>query len=491
MGKVIVFNRSRPPKPNTPELEVDAPKVRALKRLAETLEKTRLAPSDRAQAATNWHAILKDLKHRHGLTKENVYEVLRGPDSTDSAQKKSLNYEISPTLTDAARTGRIKKLTQRGDKWLKLVERAADLVGMGRHDLLPELLKGTSIAPPTATPDVDTPDPIASLLQLANAACAKIAREVDLKRYFADWNQGWVQHCFKDGRFLPEPVDEADLNDWVAPISRHDNELFEELSDRPFINGLPLPYVAFGRHRRFSFQARLVPDSESGLDNIAGRMVEVSYMREFGLAIGVNAYDGAIAPALEVRHFPVLKDAKTQERIPFWPVAGFPDASGFFELYHEHKDWADDDDPEVFVANLRGELELAGQKLWAWLGLQMTAEDVERDEVAFIRHDGHYPEQKRELEIHYSLLTPQTVKAMLNVGCIATRELGDRRTLTESSGAGLRIFEAMLLEGTTDGSLYDLLLKDAIRKVEDFRQAYDRVLRCVQEDHRKAMSEFN
>lgn len=506
MGKVILFNQSRPPKPNTPELVVDAPKVRALKRLAETLEKTRLTPSDRARVATNWHAVLKALKHSHGLTKEKVYEVLQSPDSTDSAQKKSWNYEIPPTLTDAARTERIRKLTQRGDKWLKLAERAASLVGMGRHDLLPELLRGTSIAPPTTTSNLEAPDPIASLLQLANAACAKIANRVHLKRYFADWKQDWVRYRPKDGAFLPEPLDGLDESE-VAWMGRQACELSEEWSDREFLNGIPLPYVAFARCARFSFRARLVADSESHLDNVDGRIVEVSYMREFGLAIAVNAYDGTISPALEVRHFPVLRDTETREHIPFWPMYGFPDAPGFFKSYHQHKDWADDDDPEVFIYNLRGELELAGQKLWAWLAPQMTAEDVERHEEAFTRSDHHYPEQKPELEIHYSLLTPQTVKTILNVGCEATRKLtvkmilnvsgeatrspGDQRTLTESSGEGLSILEAMLLEGTADGSLFDLLLKDARRKVEGFRQAYDRVLRGVQEDHRNALLEFS
>ncbi len=490
MGKVILFNQSRPTKPNTPERVVDAPKVRALKRLAETLEKTRLTPSDRARVAKNWHAVLKALKHSHGLTKEKVYEVLRRPDSTDSAQKKSWNYEIPPTLTDAARTERIKKLIQRGDKWLKLAERAADQVGMARHDLLPELLKGTSIAPPTATSNLETPDPIMSLLQLANSACAKIASQVDLKGYFADCNRNWVQYRPRDGAFLPEPLDESD-KDEVAWMGHQACELSEKLSDREFLYGIPLPYVAFARRPRFSFRARLVADSESEDDNVDGRIVEVSYMREFGLAIAVNAYDGTIAPALEVRHFPVLRDAETREHIPFSPVFSFPDAPGFFESYHQHKDWRDDDDPEVFVGDLRGELELAGQKLWAWLGLQMTTEDVERDEEAFTRRDRHYPEQKRELEIHYSLLTPQTVKTILDVRCEATRELGDRRTLTESSGAGLSILEAMLLEGAADGSLFDLLLKDARRKVEGFRQAYDVVLRRVQEDHRNALSEFS
>jgi len=492
MGTVISFNRSRQPKPRRPELAIDAPKARALKRLAETLEKTRLAAFDRVQVASNWHAILKDLKHGHGLSsKEKVYEVLRNPGSTDSAQKKSWNYEISPTLSEVARTERTKKLTQRGDRWLKIAERAADLVGMGRYDLLPDLLKGTSIAPPTVTPNADTPDPIASLLELANAACAKIATEVDLKRYFADWNQGWVQHRFKDGRFLTAPVDEADDNDWVAPIARFDNELSEELSDRPFINGLPLPYVSFGKYSRFSFRARLVPHSEFRDEQTAGRIVEVNYMREFGLAIAVNAYDGTIAPALEVRHFPVMRDAKTHENIPFWPVGGFPDAPGFFESYHDCKDWAEADEGEIYAGPLSGELELPERTLWVWLSPQLTADDVERGETALSRSDRRYPKQNSELEIHYSLLTPQTAQTIVDTWCEPTRALGDRHTLADSMGDGLRILESMLLEGDTDGGMFDLLLRDARRKVEDFQRAYGRVLLQVQEDHRKAMSEFS
>jgi hypothetical protein len=264
MGDVVWIDPARRRKPVAPELAIDKPKVRALKRLAETLEKTRLKPSDRAQMGANWHAILKVLKQGRdstnersstkewGLTKENIYKVLQREGTYDSAQKKSLNYELPPTLSGEAKIRRIGKLTQHGGKWLKLVERSEDLAGMGRHELLPELLKGTSLAAPTVAPYPDTPDPIASLLQLANAACQRIARQVDLKRYFTDWNRGWVRHRFKDGVFLPEPVDEADDNDWLSRMIQSDYELLEdEPCDRPFINGMPLPYVSFGKWSRF------------------------------------------------------------------------------------------------------------------------------------------------------------------------------------------------------------------------------------------------
>jgi hypothetical protein len=493
MGKVIMFDRSRSSKPKLPDLEVERPKDRALKRLAENLGRTRFSNRDRAQVAANWHTILKDLKRNHRLgSKEKVYEVLKKPNSNDSAQKKSWNYELPPTLADAARAKRIEKLVQRGDKWLKLAERAADLVGMGRHDLLPDLLKGTSIAPLTTTSDLEALDPIACLLQLANAACAKIATKIDLKQYFADWKPFWVHYSFRDGKFIPEPVDEADRADWVTTFGRSENELSEELSDRPFVAGLPLPYVSFGTEERFGFPARLVPHlDESGLADAALPIVEVIYVREYGLAIAINAYDGAIAPALEVRHYPVLRDAKTGEHIPFWPVSGFPDAHGFFERYYEDKDRAEHEGDEPTVYGLSGEVDLAGRKYWAWLVPQMTAEDVANKELA--QNRDRYPEQKTEIEIHYSLLTPQAAKTILEVGFHATREIGDRHTLTDTEvfGSGLRILEAMLLEGTADGTLFDLLLQDARRKVEGFRQAYGVVLRRVQEDHRNAMSKFS
>jgi hypothetical protein len=235
-------------------------------------------------------------------------------------------------------------------------------------------------------------------------------------------------------------------------------------------------------------KARLALEDD---DLSAGRVVEVHYMREYGLAIAVNAYDGTIAPAIEVRHFPTLRDAETEEIIPFWPRYGFPDAQGFFDSYHECQDWAGAREGEIFVGNLSGCIEQLGREIWVSLTPQMTAADVERSESSVTRLDGRYPKQNSELEIHYSLLTSNTAQSILNTRCEPTRDLNKRRTLMDSMGDGLKILETMLLEGDADGGLFDLLLKDATRKVEGFRQAYGLVLAQVEESHRNAMSDFS
>lgn len=509
--------------------EAADPHRQALQKLADKLSAHRFVrESERETVGRNWWEIMRRLKQEHGLkSKGDVYEVLCRRDDDDvrgDPQKRSQQYEVPDWLSGKDLEKRRSKLTQKGERWLRLAERAARISGKERHFWLPHLLKGTAIAPASSEPRPDTPDPVRAVLNLATTACRKIAAALDLEAFFANWSRMWVAYRPLHNDFVPQDDPSRPADESVAcagPAFFLVGEAIKSSLDEQ----LPFPSAAFAELTRLGPLDAVAYRSVSGkYEELRG--VRVRFVRSYRLAIGINDVDRKIAPVIEMRHEVRLTDRDTNADVPFQPGELFDDARGLLESAQwnledrerdkddepdEHKDGDGDDAEEPIGASL-GHGDIMTPDGWVWCSMHCTIPRKEFDDMSetLDRRDqnlktGNY------FDRYYTLLTADTVRDFLSRGYFGNprndrvitapsaiilgshafaRHPDEMLTLTPYTAMGLKLLEEALLEGTAEHSFYRQLLDDAKAKVESFNRAYQAQLARVRERHDRARAAF-
>ncbi len=504
MGNVLPFDpRLRQ------NLAIEDPRERALKKLADGLKTHRFTrESERERLARNWHGILKDLKTKHGLkSKREIYAALQHEGSSDDPQKKSRQYEIPDGLTAEELGRRRKQITQKGERWRRLAEQAAKLTGQSPHEFLPRLLEGTSLAPPSTNPTAETPEPIAALLDLANAACRSIARRVDLDNYFKNWSRGLVVYVPAKEDFVPAdpdrkyggnaPFDAATVQDKFYYVG-DETRVFDH-------DALPLPSAIITSQDRLAVagEASVWKKGTSGEGNeIAERWnVEIRFIREIRLAIGKSKEDDEIAPVLEIRHLTRVYDAKSNREYSFIPFT----AGGGGDVQQD-LEWAADgndgnDDAPIHIIFCSGHVLLPAGPKGYQLSCCVEPEEFKTMQGELSRCDHRFEIRPDFIEHHYHLLTEEAIRRLLS-HFILGRGMDYSLTLSGpiqrqepdayvgGMGKGAALLEQSLLQGTGEGTLYDRLLKSAQKLTSDFDREHRAVVAAITERHREALRQF-
>jgi hypothetical protein len=309
---------------------------------------------------------------------------------------------VTSKLAGPALEKRIDRLTQKGERWLRLAERAARVSGKERHFWLPHLLKGTTIAPASSEPRPDTPDPIRAVLDLATTACRSIAAAIDVEAFFANWGRMWVAYRPLHNDFVPhgDPSQRPDgePTDWAGPAFF----LIGESIRRSWGTQWPFPSAAFAELIRLGPMDAVAYHSVNGKGEVL-RRVCVRFVRSYRLAIGINDVDRTIAPVIEMAHEVRLTDGDTKADVPFRPDRSFCDARGFLDDAQydlddhernksdepdEHRE-GDDAETEVPIHAYLGSGDIMTPDGWVscWLWCTIPREEFHGMEESLDRHD--------------------------------------------------------------------------------------------------------
>jgi hypothetical protein len=493
MGELIGFpvERSKPSPDN------ERSRAGIDEKLAHKLAHSRFdKDSDRLALGTNWHAITVELKEKYGLRKQDIYSVVNnGQPNLDpkNAAKKTTYYECPPDLSESDKATRVGKIIKSGKKWLNLVEHAAKLAKKQPYFFLRRLLKDTSLLSPSV-PAADIPEPIAAVLNLANAACRSIATQVELERFYEDWDRNRVSYQCVDDRFLPRS-ENSPLGDRFV----FDGEVFyyyaisepegyeEEWPARP-----PLPSACFAKETLVVAEGCLV-DRNSGTEHD----VHVEFCREYRLAIGGSAD----TPIVEIRPELLVIGKDVNKREEFFPLHKRYVFSSINEKIRE--------DGYSFMSLGSDKQEskcdaIYYNKILILKEIDQCGSDyLIRKEIgdkkfalSFGRHCALLADEYNYMDASY-----QELRVVLDERESTKRvrfphyrlelmaEFDSVDVLNEpTSFAG--ILEYQLLQGTGEGTLYARLLEDARRKVNGFYECYNRVLEEIAERHRHALEQF-
>ena len=513
MGQLIPFAKSErePDSYPLPPRAIDDPRAKALQKVADTLRKNGVRkPSDRERVARNWHKLLGDLQSQFGLkNKAEIYKVLQRANSDESnAQKRSQEYEIAPSLTAEKLEQRRKKITQRGDRWLLLAERAAEKSGQSKHHWLPTLLEGTSLAPGNSEPTPDTPEPIRALLDLVNAACGRIAETTKLGAYFDNLNRGWVRYSSGGRQFRAtcDQIDDLRVFDPAAqswPCCTVDEEGRQESAH----DADPIPSAEFADKWRFGptdGQLLFTELNKDGTESTSwGPAVRFGYRWQLRLAIGRDELTGKPVPAIEIRpDFCVLNTAD-HEVIPFERDSGF-----------DVREWLDEKEigetldevvngEQVIHIVANGTIHLEGRAVQCGIGWNVKSDDIFSKRERLESVDGMFdhvglPYLDSLDQRFYCLLTEENVGRYLSG--FARSPAGDPIDISiafEDPSPGLtdqytamNLLERDLLNGRADESVFSRLLESARSLVERFDPEYQKALADILRRHREALDAF-
>lgn len=466
-------------------------------KLAHKLAHTRFdSDSDRLALGTNWHAITVELKEKHRKTKKEIYSIVNNgqpnPDPKNAA-KKTTTYECPPDLSETEKAARVRKIIKSGRKWLTLVKHAATLAKEQPHFFLRRLLKNTSLMSPSI-PAADTPEPIAAVLNLANAACRSIAAQVELERFFDDWDRNRVSYQYVDDRFLSRN-EESPLGDRFV----FDGEVFyyyaisepegyeEEWPARP-----PLPSACFAKETLVVAEGCLV-DRNSGAEHD----VHVEFCREYRLAIGGSAD----TPIIEIRPELLIMRKDVKKREDFFPLHKRYVFSPSFDKiiekgYNYMSIGSDKQDSKCYQQYynkilILKEIEQAGIE-----GLLLKEMGDAKFALYFGRHCALLADEYNDMDASYQELRvvlderESTKRVRFPYDRLELMAEFDSVDVLNEPTSLAGILEYQLLQGTGEGTLYARLLEDARRKVNGFYECYNRVLGEIAERHRLALEQF-
>jgi hypothetical protein len=510
MGKIVDLETARKNSLSRPlpHVMVSDPRRHALAAHADKLRLHRFEVlSERERIARNWHGIVMRLKFEYGVRKGDIYQVVQreGTDATYEAQKKSQEYEIRPEHTGADLERRKRKIKQKGERWLRLAEKAAECSGQEKHYWLNDLLAGTELALPSTVPTELASRPIAAVLELANLACAKVAQNVDLPKYFSRWDHLWVGYRHHDqtfvaGAWLSDHGSEPEAA--MSSISSRFYHIDNEGLRTGWHDALPLPSVAFAEQVRLGPLNARASICRNGHWTIWPREnLRVSYVREFRLAIGMNAFDDSIAPVIEIRDKVVVDGTAGDEDVLFRPCCGDSLDNAGEVLSNAEADNAGDNVISGYVG--RGKLVLPDGIVSCELLFDVETAELENLKIRLDREDARF-EPEPWLGNAYYLLSPDNAEALLGAFCSAVavqpakpenREYelpwGEKLTHTLNNPfSALGRLEKVLTDRSSDDSFFDRLQRSAQEIVAKFRREYDIVYAQVAEAHQSALESY-
>jgi hypothetical protein len=504
LGKVIKFHPSgagSTDKAPVREFAIEDPQRKALEKIARKLEAYVFrSPAERETIARNWHHLLQRLKSEFGIRKEAVYQVLQKESTSDEAQKRSQQYEIRPHHSGANLERRKRNIIQKGSRWLKLVESAAKHTGKEKHHWLLSLLEGTSLAPDSTSPTVDTAQPVTALLDLAKIVCARIAEEFDLASYFDRWDRLWVGYRHHDqtfvaGRWLDR---DGDGEEAMSSISSGFYMIGEEGMKVGWHGTLPLPSAPFAEQIRLGrLKANASIYKNGKWTEWEREDLEISYVRQFRLAVAMSELDRSIAPVIEIRDNIMVEGAIPDQSLLFRPYVG-EFLYDVVEVLSEAEQSSDGDGGLITGYVGRGKLITPDGPISCelWFETNRSAVDDLRDELARIDADF---DCEFELSTHYYLLSPRNAERLLSATCfpIATGQqkieslLGVTEAHTLNNPySGLGRLEKALLDTNSPNGLFTLLHGSAQELVAKFNREYLVINQQVHDAHQRALQQY-
>ena len=214
---------SDPSKQNKPVMAARARRIR------EVVAGVRLSGADQVRVAENMWRILEEAERR-GVSKAKVLQAA-GVGSEGDSTKRLPRFAINPDFDSGTKEKRAVQLTQTAQKYLRIAEKAGEMVESESDAYVAMLFNGTRFA--SAGDAVVTEDVHAELASLLRIVCAGVARKHDLQRVFRlcderhlcrysgsvrqNRDDRWVNlwHRFSDGARVNGLID--DMDQWTLP----------------------------------------------------------------------------------------------------------------------------------------------------------------------------------------------------------------------------------------------------------------------------------